>query len=69
MAVFATLGVRRSTTVLAQKACDVDDMSADIIAGEIKTAEAELAGAQTDDARMMAETLVSELKRLTGKAA
>ena len=56
-------------TVLAQKAYDVDDMSADVIATELKTAEAELAAAQTDDARMMANTLVSELKRLTGKAA
>ncbi len=56
-------------TVLAQKAYDVDDMSADVIAEELKTAEAELAAAQTDDAKMMAGTLVSELKRLTGKAA
>ncbi len=56
-------------TVLAQKAYDVDDMSADVIADELKTAEAELAAAQTDDAKMMADTLVAELKRLTGKAA
>ena len=56
-------------TVLAQKAYDVDDMSADVIATELKTAEAELAAAQTDDATMMANTLVSELKRLGGKAA
>ena len=56
-------------TVLAQKAYDVDDMSSDIIAAELKTAEAELASAQTDDAKMMAGTLVAELKRLTGKAA
>ena len=56
-------------TVLAQKAYDVDDMSSDIIAAELKTAEAELASAQTDDAKMMADTLVAELKRLTGKAA
>lgn len=56
-------------TVLAQKAYDVDDMSADVIAGELKTAEAELAAAQTDDAKMMANTLVAELKRLGSKAA
>ena len=56
-------------TVLAQKAYDVDDMSADVIAAELKTAEAELAAAQSDDAKMMADTLVAELKRLTGKAA
>jgi F-type H+-transporting ATPase subunit epsilon len=56
-------------TVLAQKAYDVDDMTPAIIADEMKTAEAELAAAQTDDAKMMADTLVSELKRLGGKAA
>ena len=56
-------------TVLAQKAYDVDDMSASVIADELKTAEAELAGAKDDNARMMADTLVSELKRLSGKAA
>ena len=56
-------------TVLAQKAYDVDDMSPAVIADELKTAEAELAAAKDDNARMMADTLVSELKRLSGKAA
>jgi F-type H+-transporting ATPase subunit epsilon len=56
-------------TVLAQRAYDVDDMTAAIVADELKAAEAELAAAKDDDAKMMADTLVSELKRLGGKAA
>lgn len=56
-------------TVLAQKAYDVDEMSADVVAGELKTAEAELAAAKDDDAKAMADTLVAELKRLASKAA
>ena len=56
-------------TVLAQKSYDVDDMTASVIADELKTAESELAAAKDDNARMMADTLVSELKRLSGKAA
>ncbi|MEQ1718220.1 MAG: F0F1 ATP synthase subunit epsilon [Hyphomicrobium sp.] len=56
-------------TVLAQKAYDVDEMTPAIVADELKTAEAELAAAKDDDARAMADTLVSELKRLAGKAA
>jgi F-type H+-transporting ATPase subunit epsilon len=56
-------------TVLAQKAYDVDEMTASIVADELKTAEAELAAAKDDEARAMADTLVSELKRLAGKAA
>ena len=56
-------------TVLAQKAYDVEDMTPAIIADEMKTAEAELAAAKDDNAKMMADTLVSELKRLSAKAA
>ena len=56
-------------TVLAQKAYDVDDMSANVVADELKTAEAELAAAKDDDAKAMADTLVAELKRLANKAA
>ncbi len=56
-------------TVLAQKAYDVDEMTPAIIADELKTAEAELAAAKDDNATMMANTLVSELRRLSGKAA
>ncbi len=56
-------------TVLAQKAYDVDDMSPTVIADELKVAEAELASAADDQSRRMADTLVSELKRLSAKAA
>lgn len=56
-------------TVLAQKAYDVDEMSPSLIADELKAAEAELASAEGDEAKMMADTLVSELKRLSSKAA
>jgi len=56
-------------TVLAQKAYDVDDMSPAVIADELKVAEAELASAADDQSRRMADTLVSELKRLSAKAA
>ena len=56
-------------TVLAQQAYDVDDMTTAIVADEMKIAEAELANAKTDEAKAMADTLVSELKRLAAKAA
>lgn len=56
-------------TVLAQAAYDVDDMSAALVANELKAAEAELGAAGDDEAKAMAETLVSELKRLSIKAA
>lgn len=56
-------------TVLAEKAYDVEDLSAATIADELKTAEAELAAAKDDAAKRMAETLVSELKRLSSRAA
>ncbi|CCB67934.1 MULTISPECIES: F0F1 ATP synthase subunit epsilon [unclassified Hyphomicrobium] len=55
-------------TVLAEKAYDVDEMSAATIAAELKTAEAELAAAKDDDAKRMADTLVGELKRLSPQA-
>lgn len=56
-------------TVLAQKAYDVDEMSSSIVSGELAAAEAELAAAKDDESKMMAYTLVSELKRLAAKAA
>jgi F-type H+-transporting ATPase subunit epsilon len=52
-------------TVLAEKAYDLDELSPSVIAEELKLAEAELAGAKDDNAKMMADTLVSELKRLS----
>ena len=56
-------------TVLAEKAYDVEELSAAAIADELKTAEAELAAAKDDSSRMMADTLISELKRLSARAA
>jgi F-type H+-transporting ATPase subunit epsilon len=51
-------------TVLAEKAYDVDELSSAAIAEELRAAEAELAAAKDDDAKRMADTLVTELKRL-----
>ncbi len=65
---FAEVGPTR-LTVLAQKAYDVEDMTPAIIADEMKTAEAELAAAKDDASKAMADTLISELKRLGAKAA
>ncbi len=56
-------------TVLAEKAYDVEELSAATIADELKTAEAELAAAKDDSSKRMADTLVTELKRLSSKAA
>ena len=55
-------------TVLAERAYDVAELSPAMIAEELKTAEAELAAAKDDDARRTADTLVSELKRLSVRA-
>lgn len=51
-------------TVLAEKAYDADDLSSADIADELKAAEAELAAAKDDEAKRMADTLVTELRRL-----
>jgi F-type H+-transporting ATPase subunit epsilon len=56
-------------TVLAQTAVDVDDFDSGRISDELKAAEAELAEAQDDKSKMLAETLVDQLKRLQAKAA
>jgi F-type H+-transporting ATPase subunit epsilon len=56
-------------TVLAEKAYDVEEMSSSTLAEELKAAEADLAAAKDDNAKRMADTLVSELKRLSAKAA
>jgi F-type H+-transporting ATPase subunit epsilon len=56
-------------TVLAEKAYDVEELSASVIASELKSAEAELAAAQDDNRKMMADTLISELKRLGASTA
>jgi F-type H+-transporting ATPase subunit epsilon len=56
-------------TVLAEKAYDVDEMSSAAIAEELKAAEADLATAKDDNAKRMADTLGTELKRLSTRAA
>lgn len=56
-------------TVLAEKAYDVEELSAATIAEELKTAEAELAAAKDDSSKRMADTLIGELKRLSVRAA
>ncbi|MBS0238859.1 MAG: F0F1 ATP synthase subunit epsilon [Proteobacteria bacterium] len=56
-------------TILAERAYDVEELSAASLAEELKTAEAELAAAKDDASRRMADTLVGELRRLSAKAA
>ncbi len=56
-------------TVLAEKAYDIEDLTAATIAAELKTAEAELAAAKDDATKMTADALISELKRLSARAA
>lgn len=56
-------------TILAQTAVDVDEFDSQHIADELKVAEAELAEAQDDQSKLLAETLVDQLKRLQAKAA
>lgn len=56
-------------TVLAEKAYDVEELSSAAIAEQLKTAEEELAAAKDDAAKRNADTLISELKRLSSKAA
>lgn len=55
-------------TVLAERAFDVEELSAAKIAEELKVAEAELAAAKDDAAKRMADTLVSKLKQLSARA-
>ena len=56
-------------TVLSDKAFDVSELTPAKIAEELTIAEAELAAASDDSSRMMADTLVSELRRLGSRAA
>jgi len=51
-------------TVLAQSAVPLDELHGERLAGELKAAEAQLAEAKDDQARMVAETLVDVLKRV-----
>jgi F-type H+-transporting ATPase subunit epsilon len=51
-------------TVLAERALDVEEMDAATIAAELETAEAELAAAGDDAARLSASAAVDRLKAL-----
>lgn len=51
-------------TVLAERAYDVADMNSERIAGELQSAEAELAAAKDDATRHVATALVDQLKAL-----
>lgn len=53
-------------TVLAEQAFDVADLDGPKIARELETAEAELAAAKDDEARLHASTLVEQLRMLQG---
>jgi F-type H+-transporting ATPase subunit epsilon len=53
-------------TVLAERALPVDDMDAGVIATELETAEAELAAAGDDAARLAAAAAVDRLRALRG---
>ncbi len=53
-----------SLTILAEKSMDADTLNGDALASELKVAEADLAGATTDDARWAANTAIERLKSL-----
>jgi F-type H+-transporting ATPase subunit epsilon len=56
-------------TILAQTAVPVEELEGARLASELQLAEAQVAEAKDDHARMMAETLLDVLKRLQLKAA
>lgn len=56
-------------TVLAEKAFDVADLDASRLGRELESAEAELAAAKDDEARLRAHTLIDQLKSLQGTRA
>ena len=55
-------------TVLAERAYNVADLAASDIGNQLEAAEAELAGARSDGARLTAYTLVEQLKALQSGA-
>jgi F-type H+-transporting ATPase subunit epsilon len=56
-------------TVLAQSAFNVDELTGSMLSRELEAAEGELSAATDDEAKMMADSLVMELKRIAAKAA
>lgn len=53
-------------TVLAEQAYDVADLDAAKLTSELESAEADLAAAKDDEARLRAATLVEQLRALQG---
>jgi F-type H+-transporting ATPase subunit epsilon len=53
-----------AVTVLAERAWSVEDLDQSIIASELQAAEAELAAASSDTARLAAASAVEQLKAL-----
>ena len=53
-------------TVLAEQAFDVTELDASKMATELEAAEAELAAAKDDEARLRASTLIDQLRSLQG---
>jgi F-type H+-transporting ATPase subunit epsilon len=53
-------------TILAEKAIELADFGADEIAAELEAAEADLAAAHDDAAKLRAHTLVDRLRALQG---
>ena len=60
---FAEIDADR-VTVLAERALAVEQMSADVVAAELETAEAELAAAADDASRLAAASAVERLKAM-----
>ncbi len=56
-------------TVLAEQAFDVAEVDSSRISRELEIAEAELAAAKDDEARLIANTLIEQLKALQGTRA
>ena len=55
-----------SLTILAQQAIDVADMTPDMYAGQIRSAETDLAAAIDDGARQQAQSNLDRLRELEG---
>ncbi len=56
-------------TVLAERALDLTDVDSARISRELETAEAELAAAKDDEARLIATALIEQIKAIQGNRA
>lgn len=52
-------------TILAERAIDADELKGSVLDGEIRSAEAAVAEAKTDEARLIAQTALDNLRSLT----